>query len=62
VQYEAAQAGNFRLVPPDWRQAEWRRDYEQMRDMIFGETLSFDSILQVLGGLEKRINTTASTT
>ncbi len=33
-----------------------------MRDMIFGETPSFDSILQVLGGSEKRINTTASAT
>jgi len=33
-----------------------------MHDMIFGETPSFDSIVQVLGGLEKRINTTASTT
>ncbi|MGO9243328.1 MAG: nucleotidyl transferase AbiEii/AbiGii toxin family protein [Verrucomicrobiia bacterium] len=60
--YEAAKPGGFRLVPPDWRQAEWRRDYEQMRDMIFGETPSFDSILQVLDGLEERINTTASTT
>ena len=33
-----------------------------MRDMIFGETPSFDSILQALGGLEKLTNTTASTT
>jgi hypothetical protein len=59
--YETAKPGSFHLVPPVWRQAEWRRDYEQMRDMIFGETPSFDSILQALGGLEKRINTTAST-
>ena len=58
--YDAAKPGSFRFVPPDWRQAEWRRDYEQMRDMIFGDTPTFDTILQVLGDLEKRINVAAT--
>jgi hypothetical protein len=58
--YDAAKPGSFRMVPPDWRQAEWRKDYDQMRDMIFGTTPSFDSILQILGGLEQRINSAST--
>lgn len=57
--YDTATPGSFHLVPPDWQQAEWRRDYDQMRDMIFGPAPAFVEIINALQALERRINATA---
>jgi nucleotidyltransferase AbiEii toxin of type IV toxin-antitoxin system len=54
--YETARPGSFHFVPPDWRQTEWRKDYDQMRDMIFGEVPTFPEIIRVLIALEQKIN------
>lgn len=56
ARYEEAKPGTFRLVPPEWRQAELRRDYTSMRDMYPSEPLTFHEILERLATLEKRIN------
>ena len=37
--------------------AEIKRDYTAMQIMIYGEVPLFDEILQVLGELEREINT-----
>ena len=54
--YDLAIPGTFRLVPPDERQPELRRDYQAMRDMYLTEPVSFDEILSRLAELENRIN------
>jgi hypothetical protein len=54
--YETARPGTFRLVPPESRQAELRRDYGDMEAMIFGEAPAWDDIIQGLQQLEDRIN------
>ena len=54
--YEHAQPGTFRLVPPTGRQAALRRDYQAMRDMFLTEPVSFDEIIMILADLENRIN------
>jgi hypothetical protein len=54
--YKAAKPGTFRVVPPDQRVPELRRDYQAMRDMYLSEPASFDDILTALSILETRIN------
>ena len=54
--YEQAQPGTFRLVPPAERLPSLRRDYQAMRDMYLSEPSSFDEILATLSDLEDRIN------
>ena len=58
--YEQAKPGTFRLVPPQARQAELRRDYQAMRDMYLTEPASFDNLLGTLEELERRINQVAT--
>ncbi|MFA5916562.1 MAG: nucleotidyl transferase AbiEii/AbiGii toxin family protein [Burkholderiales bacterium] len=54
--YSSAVPGSLRLVPPDERLAELRRDYEAMRPMFLDEPLSFDEMLAVLREAEQSIN------
>ena len=56
ARYDEAKPGTFKLIPPEWIQKTMRRDYESMREMIFGERPSFDEILVGLSGLEEEIN------
>lgn len=58
ARYHEARPGSFRLVPPDDRLAQLRADYAGMQEvMIFGESPSFDSLLEALRELEAAINT-----
>ncbi len=54
--YEEARPGTFRLIPSEDNERHLRQDYAQMRDMIFDEVPSFDSILISLRELENDIN------
>jgi len=54
--YETARPGTLRLVPPDGRIGELRRDYRDMADMFFDEPLAFDVIVQRLGQMEDKVN------
>lgn len=54
--YELARPGTFRLVPPEDRRADLRRDYEAMRPMYISEPLEFDAVMAALTELETRIN------
>ncbi len=56
ARYDLAKPGAFRLVPPDERIPQLRRDYEEMREMYLTEPAAFDDVLNVLAELEKRIN------
>lgn len=54
--YDTAKPGTFKLVPPEQRIADLKRDYESMRDMYFVEPAGFDEMIQTLAELEKQIN------
>ena len=55
----SAVPGSFKLVPPSEIKKALRRDYEQMRHMIFGKPNDFDWIVTTLAALEQRINAPA---
>ncbi len=49
--------GSLRLMPADDRWAQWRRDYDAMREsMFFGDTPEFAEILAVVGRFEEDFN------
>lgn len=56
ARYDLARPGTFRLVPPAQRRVELARDYEEMQEMFLDAPIPFDTILETLNLLEKRIN------
>lgn len=58
--YELAQVGTFKLIPPDSVLTMVRKDYQAMREMIYGNYPSFDEIITSLAELEHQINGTTS--
>ena len=55
--YSAAGAGRLRLVPGPSHEAALRRDYAAMREMYFGDPMTFDKVLKSLGEIEERVRT-----
>lgn len=58
--YDTATPGGFRLIPPDNRIADLRRDYKEMKAMIFGAYPEWEEITDALTALERRINDISS--
>jgi hypothetical protein len=56
ARYDLAVPGTLRLVPPDGRLPELRRDYEATKVMVFGEPPGIDEIMSTLEQLEVEIN------
>ena len=56
IDYELAVPGTLRLIPPEYRFAELRKDYISMANMMFGDYPDFDSLMLFIGELEKEIN------
>ena len=56
ARYDLAVPGTLRLVPPEFRMAELKRDYQAMRDMFIAEPPSFESIIKTVTDLEQKIN------
>ncbi len=54
--YDACLCGNFKLVPPDSRIHELRKDYIAMREMLYGVVPDFDNVIWALRELEQEIN------
>jgi len=54
--YDLAYPGTFRLSPPKHLLNTLRKDYQDMKIMIFGEALSFEEILVKIAELEGEIN------
>lgn len=52
-----ASPGTLRLVPPKYRYAELKSDYDNMKDMLYGDIPTFDTIMGAIENLEKEINT-----
>ncbi len=58
AQYNLARPGSFYLMPRGERLSAIGRDYREMSAMFFSEPPEFESILEQLLELEKRINNT----
>lgn len=57
VDYTTLKPGSLRLMPTDARLAEWRRDYNAMREEMFaGEQPSFEQLLKAAKGFEEAFN------
>ena len=54
--YDTAVSGTLRLVPPDVRIPELRRDYSAMKPMFLSPPPNFDAVLATLGEAENAIN------
>jgi hypothetical protein len=57
--YYSAKPGSLRLHPNEQLEKALRADYEQMKDMFFGEPESFDTILKTIRELETELNRVA---
>lgn len=58
--YEAARPPTLRLVPGDQLELTLRRDYSDMKEMLFDEPPAFENILKTIRALETEINAMAS--
>ena len=56
ARYDLAKFGTLKLIPAPHSVERLRKDYEDMKSMIYGEYPSFDNILKVIEELEKEIN------
>ncbi len=55
--YELLKHRNISIIPPDFVISEWQQDYETMREtMIYGESPSFNKLIDKIKQLNKRIN------
>lgn len=54
--YQSAVIGSFKLVPPEHVLKSLKRDYDDMKIMIFGDTPTFDEIMDSIKVLEAEIN------
>lgn len=54
--YQSATPGSFKLMPPKERLSELEKDYQAMRNMIYGDYPKFNDLLNVLSELENEIN------
>ncbi len=55
--YETLRSGSIHIVPPEEVYESWKQDYEIMQEtMIYGESLSFDKLVEKIRLLNERIN------
>lgn len=54
--YNLAVPGTLKLVPPKYRWEDLSKDYESMKNMIFGEYPDFDFLMGCIEKLENEIN------
>lgn len=57
MDYETLKRGSLRLIPPENRLGEWRRDYDAMRGQMFlSEPPAFDAVLDAARRFETDFN------
>jgi hypothetical protein len=56
ARYDLATPGTLKLVPPEAVLTIVEKDYRAMRNMIFGEVLDFQEVINRLQQLEEEIN------
>jgi hypothetical protein len=57
ARYELAKPGTLKIVPSENKISSLQKDYEQMKEMLFGNVPTFDEIISSLKKLEVEINT-----
>lgn len=61
ARYDLAKPGTMRLMPPDYILPALRRDYGEMRVMVYGELPDFDALMNEIRALESEINAHGAT-
>lgn len=51
AKYELAKPGTLKLLPPDYRYKALEKDYNAMKEMIYGQSPDFDQILNTVKNL-----------
>ena len=46
----------LKLLPPSYRLGALQEDYSAMRNMLYGEIPSFETMMEAVGELEKEIH------
>lgn len=54
--YELAVPGTLKLLPPEYRMEDLQKDYNSMKNLMFGEYPDFQTLMKFIGNLEKEIN------
>ena len=57
ARYPEAVPATLKLLPPSYRMGALQEDYSAMRNMLYGEIPTFETIMETVGELEKEINT-----
>ncbi|MBS9783585.1 MAG: hypothetical protein KGV46_03425, partial [Pasteurella sp.] len=57
AQYENATVDKIKLLPASYRYNELEKDYNNMREMFFGEPPNFTDIMAQIAKLESEIHT-----
>ncbi len=57
AKYPEAVPGTLKLIPPEYRFATLKADYESMKDMLYGDVPTFGVLIDTVRELEKEINT-----
>ena len=57
AKYPEAVPGTLKLIPPEYRFAALKTDYDSMKDMLYGDVPTFDTVIAAVRELEKEINT-----
>ncbi|WP_395741151.1 nucleotidyl transferase AbiEii/AbiGii toxin family protein [Prosthecobacter sp.] len=60
ARYDLARPGTFRLIPPEHRMEELKKDFAAMQEMFMGDAPKLPTILETLRALEERINAEAA--
>ena len=57
VDYDAMSLSSLKLLPPPHRAADLAEDYQQMQDMIFGDTPTWNELLTSLATIQNQLHT-----
>ena len=58
VDYTKHQRKDINFIPPKEIIKKWKKDYADMQEsMFYGETESFDNLIEKLNGLKRKTNT-----
>lgn len=59
LDYSNHAKGKILILPPDEMIKEWESDYNAMKEnMIYGDSVTFDSLIKRISELQNRINNT----
>ena len=56
AKYQEAVPGTLKLVPPEYRFRALAADYEAMKDMLYGDIPTFETVMNAVHQLEREIN------